>query len=148
MVSSLRDAIFLCPKPMKEKGRLLAGGGRRRARAAGSVFAGPPLWLLCVLVLGTIHPPIGPSSLGSVGETDRWVDTSPLYPTRYTQQHLTARIRYFCSTSPSYHLVGKASIDPELAGQRKSALILLQCYSRRVHFHSVNTASIETRRPR
>jgi len=29
------------------------------------------------VLVGPVHPPIGPSSLGSVGETDRWVDTSP-----------------------------------------------------------------------
>lgn len=39
MVSSLRDAIFLCPKPMKEKGKL-AGGGRQ-ARAMDLFFAIP-----------------------------------------------------------------------------------------------------------
>lgn len=74
MVSFLCDAIFLCPKLMKEKGKL-AGGGRR-ARAVNLFFAVPSMNSY-VFVSETI-PLIGPSFFGSVGETDRWVDTSLL----------------------------------------------------------------------
>jgi len=45
------------------------------SEGGGSIFRYPSMNSY-VLVLEALHPPIGPSSLRSVGETDRWVDTS------------------------------------------------------------------------
>lgn len=95
MVSSLRGAIFLCPKSMKEKGKL--AGGRKTGEGGGSIFRYPSMDSYA-LVLGAIHPPIGPPSLRSVGETDRWVDTSPNVSCSALSSTLPY-IRYFCSIS-------------------------------------------------
>jgi len=73
-VSSLRDAIFLCPKTDERERE--ARRWRKVGEGGGSIFRCRSMDPYA-LVLGAIHPPIGPSSLRSVGETDRWVDTSP-----------------------------------------------------------------------
>lgn len=95
MVSSLRDASFLCPKPMKEKGKVRRW--RKTGEGGGSIFRYPSMDSYA-LVLGAIHPPIGPSSLRSVGETDRWVDTSSNVSCSALSSTLPY-IRYFCSIS-------------------------------------------------
>lgn len=93
-----RDAIFLCPKLMKEKGKLRRWRKKSEGRRRRIHFSQPLYGFLYALVLETIHPPIGPSSLverGRNGQVGRYIPNVSCGVFSSTLSY----IRYFCSIS-------------------------------------------------
>lgn len=74
----LRNAIFLCPKPMKEKGKL--AGGRRRARAVNPFFALSLYGFLCARIRGppSTHRSVISQERGRNGQVGRYILAYPV----------------------------------------------------------------------
>lgn len=78
MVSFLRNAIFLCPKPMKEKGKL--AGGRRRERGRWIHFSLSLYEFLCARIRGppSTHRSVISQKRGRNGQVGRYILAYPV----------------------------------------------------------------------
>lgn len=78
MVSFLRNAIFLCPKPMKEKGKL--AGGRRRERGRSIHFSLSLYGFLCARIRGppSTHRSVISQERGRNGQVGRYILAYPV----------------------------------------------------------------------
>lgn len=78
MVSFLRNAIFLCPKPMKEKGKL--AGGRRRERGRWIHFSLSLYGFVCDRIRGpsSTHRSVISQKRGRNGQVGRYILAYPV----------------------------------------------------------------------